>query len=72
MREIDCLGEMCPIPVIKITQALEIMVKGETIKVITDHSCVVQSISDHFSRKCTSVRCDEVMNGIWEVHVTKI
>lgn len=71
MKEINCLGEMCPIPVIKTTQALKTMRSGDSVKVITDHSCVVQSIFDHFNKKKTSVKSEEVINGVWEMIITK-
>lgn len=71
MVVINCLGEMCPIPVIKINEALKTLKAGESVKVITDHSCVAQSILDHFKRDKYSVQSDEVMNGIWEMTITK-
>ncbi|WZL71644.1 sulfurtransferase TusA family protein [Clostridiaceae bacterium 35-E11] len=71
MKEIDCLGEMCPIPIIKIKQALKKMCIHESVKVITDHSCVLQSIVDHFQQTTISTEYEEVMNGIWEIVITK-
>ena len=70
MKEIDCLSEMCPIPIIKITKALKGLEKGDSIKVITDHSCVVQSIKEHYDKRNTSVQQEEVMNGVWEIIIT--
>lgn len=71
MLEIDCLGELCPIPILKIREALKKISKGDTIKVITDHSCVHQSILNHYKRNELSMRDDEVMNGVWEIYLTK-
>jgi tRNA 2-thiouridine synthesizing protein A len=71
MDTIDCLGDMCPIPIIKIQKELKKMNPGTSIKVITDHSCVSQSIKDHFSHKNISLEFDEVMNGIWEIIIKK-
>lgn len=71
MREIDCLGEMCPVPIIKIKQSLKKMSINESVKVITDHSCVLQSIVDHFKQTNISAEYEEVMNGIWEIVITK-
>ncbi len=72
MREIDCLGEFCPIPVLRIKEALKSMSANDTIKVITDHSCVLQSILDHYGKKSLKVESQEVMNGIWEIFITKL
>jgi len=71
MKEIDCLGEMCPIPVMRIKQALQNMKPNDSVKVITDHSCVHQSILVHFDKKDLLVSSEEVMNGIWEIVITK-
>lgn len=72
MKEIDCLGEICPIPIIKIKQSLKSMNTGDSIKVITDHSCTHQSILDFFKKKKNfSIECEEVINGVWEFIITK-
>ena len=72
VKEIDCLGEMCPIPVLRIKKALPALKSNDSIKVITDHSCVLQSIQDHFNEKGLLIVSDEVMNGIWEITITKV
>ena len=71
MLELDCLGEMCPIPVLRIRQALKTMKSHNTVKVITDHSCVFQSILDNFEKKDLSIEYEEVINGVWEILITK-
>lgn len=72
MTTIDCLGDMCPIPVLKIQKELKKTKIGISIKVITDHSCVAESIRNHFSRKDIHLEFDEVMNGVWEIIITKL
>lgn len=72
MNAVDCLGDMCPVPIIKIQNALKKMKTGDSIKVTTDHSCVAESIKNHFSRKDIFLEFDEVMNGIWEIMIKKI
>lgn len=71
MKQIDCLGEFCPVPILKIKAELKKTEKGESFLVITDHSCVLQSIHDHFKQSDIRVEADEVMNGVWEVIITK-
>ena len=46
MKDVICLGDMCPIPLIKLKQCKELKNKGESIKLGTDHSCSVESITD--------------------------
>lgn len=70
MKEIDCLGEICPIPIIRIKEAMKTTKSGETIKVITDHSCVHQSVKDHFKNTKIVIEDEEVMNGVWEIFLT--
>ena len=46
--KIDCFGDRCHIPVLKVEKALDKIAKGESFMIITDHSCVVQSIEDKY------------------------
>jgi tRNA 2-thiouridine synthesizing protein A len=72
MNTIDCLGDMCPIPILKIQKELKKTKTGISIKVITDHSCVAESIKNHYSNKNHSFETYEVMNGVWEIIITKL
>lgn len=71
MKTLDCLGDMCPVPIIKIKKELQSMKSRESIKVVTDHSCVAASILDHYKNKRVSIQSEEVINGVWEIIVTK-
>ena len=57
MHEIDCLGDMCPIPIMK-------------LKLVTDHSCVVESIGSYCRKMHLKMETVEPMNGIWELYIT--
>ena len=61
MKDVICLGDMCPIPLMKLKQCKELKNKGEQIKLVTDHSCSVESIT-----------VTEPMNGIWELFIEKL
>lgn len=71
MRKIDCLGEFCPIPILRIKDALKSTTKGESFMVVIDHSCVLQSIQDHYKNTNIKIESEEVINGVWEIIVTK-
>ncbi len=71
MKTIDCLGEFCPIPILRIKAELKIISKGQYFMVVTDHSCVLQSIEDYFKKTKNTVETNEVINGVWEIIVTK-
>ena len=69
MDIIDCFGDICPIPVLKIAKKLKSINKGDEFMVVTDHSCTLESIRDQYSAQV--VKIDEVMNGVWEVTFKK-
>ncbi len=71
MQNIDCIGDMCPVPVLKTKKELKKMVSGESVKIETDHSCVLQSLLDNFRNPKYTVTYTEVMNGIWEILISK-
>jgi len=69
--KVDCLGDMCPIPILKAREALKKISKGDSILLITDHSCVARSLIENFANKSYLIKEEEVINGIWEITVTK-
>ena len=71
MIEIKCFGDICPIPLLKINNALKNMQLGENLIAIVDHSCVVESIRDYFKNSSNEILIEEVMNGVWEIEITK-
>lgn len=72
MKKVDCLGEFCPIPILRIKEELKTLPQGESFMLVTDHSCVLQSITDHFSKSShVRVEPEEVINGVWEITVTR-
>lgn len=72
MNKIECFGEMCPIPLLKAKKKYEQINLNESFILVTDHSCVLQSISDYFQKTHTIIEIEEVMTGVWEIHITKI
>lgn len=72
MKTIDSFGEMCPIPVLRIEEEIKTLEPGESFMIVVDHSCVVASIEDKYKDGKVRVAIDEVMNGVWEITVTRI
>lgn len=69
MIEIDCLGEICPVPVMMLKKHQKAIREGEKVMLITDHSCAKTSIADYcrsFNMKCS---IEEVINGVWEISI---
>lgn len=67
---IDCFGDICPIPLIKLKSALEHLAPGESLKMVVDHSCVIESIHEYLDHTSVKYEIEEVMNGVWEIVVT--
>lgn len=71
MDKIDCFGDMCPIPLLKLQNSLKTLKPGDSIMLVVDHSCVVESISDYYNSSHHQILVDEIINGVWEITVTK-
>ena len=71
MQKLNCLGDYCPIPLIKIKNALSNLPQYDSILLVTDHSCVVESIKEHCFNFSLSCSIDEVINGVWEITVKR-
>lgn len=69
MIEIDCLGDMCPVPILKLKDAIKTASSNQTIKLITDHSCVLENINDILQKSPYTFYFDEVITGVWEIFV---
>ena len=72
MKTIDSFGEMCPIPVLRIEDEIKTLSPGESFMIVVDHSCVVESIKDKYKKRNITLKIDEVMNGVWEITVTRV
>jgi len=68
---LNCLGDLCPIPVIRLKAALNNIKAGEIIKVITDHSCTLQNIRDAIDNRLYNIAYEEPVNGIWEISISQ-
>lgn len=68
---IDSLGEICPIPLVKAKKLYKEMGNDDSLTIVTDHSCVVSSINDYFAHFRCTITIEEVLNGVWEVHIKK-
>ena len=67
IKVLDCFGDMCPIPVIKVEREFAKLKEGERYMLVTDHSCVLKSIKEKYK----NISVSEPMNGVWEITFTK-
>jgi len=72
MKKIDCLGDICPVPIIKTKKELQNIKSGESIMVVTDHSCSLENLIELLKKYNVTYYYEEVINGVWEIIVTKI
>lgn len=71
MEKLNLLGEICPIPLLKLKKKLNLISTGYEFMIIIDHSCVFEEIKCFLISQNQNFHIDEVMNGIWEITITK-
>lgn len=71
LDKLDCFGDFCPVPLLKAQNAVKDLAFGDSLMLVTDHSCVVESINDYFQARKYTTLIDEVLNGVWEITITK-
>ena len=67
---LDCLGDMCPLPLMKLMQCREQLDRGESVMVVTDHSCTVESLVSYCQKQKLSASVDEPVTGVWEISIS--
>ena len=69
MRRLDCLGDMCPLPLMKLMQYREQLERGEVVLVVTDHSCTCESLLGYCRKQGLPVSVAEPVSGVWEITI---
>ena len=68
---IDCLGEACPVPLVKAEKQLEKLESGDVLIVQIDHSCAMKNVPEWARKEGHNVEVEEVDDGEWEVIIEK-
>ena len=68
---LDCLGEACPVPLIKTEKALEELESGDVLIVQIDHSCAMKNVPEWARKQGHEVELEEVDDGEWECIIEK-
>jgi len=68
---IDCLGLMCPVPVVKAKIEFKSIGKYDNLKIISDHSCTLKNIIDALKKENCIIEHEEE-NGIWKINIKKL
>jgi len=69
MKRLDCLGDMCPIPLMKLLLLRPELDRGESVTIVTDHSCTCASLQAYCRKQRLPVQIDEPIPGIWELRI---
>lgn len=74
MKEVmlDCLGEACPVPLVKAEKALKDLEVGDVLIVQIDHSCAMKNVPEWARGEGHNVEIEEVDDGEWEVVIEKV
>jgi TusA-related sulfurtransferase len=68
---LDCLGEACPVPLMKVQKKMEGMAVGDILIVAIDHSCAVKNVPEWARNQGYNVEIDEVDDGEWDLIIEK-
>lgn len=69
---LDCLGEACPVPLIKTQKQMEKMAINDVLVVNIDHSCAMKNIPDWAREAGHNVEIEEVAEGEWNIIIQKL
>ncbi len=70
--ELDCLGEACPVPLVRTQKEMEKMGINDVIVIHIDHSCAMKNVPDWARGVGHNVEIDEVGEGEWDIVIEKL
>lgn len=68
---LDCIGEPCPLPLMKVEKQMKKMKKGEKLCIEVDHTCAMTNVPEWARKKGYKVVTKEVSFGEWQIIITK-
>ena len=69
---VDSLGDICPIPIIKVERKLKKISRMDRIILESDHSCSTSSVINHFKNKYDyPAEVVKVGEGVWHIIIVK-
>jgi TusA-related sulfurtransferase len=70
--ELDCLGEACPVPLVKTQKKLDTLAIGDVLIVHIDHSCAMKNVPEWARGAGHNVEIEEIGEGEWDVVIEKV
>lgn len=71
VRQIDCLTELCPIPILRAIQEFKTMAPEDILIIKADHSCVPIDLKKWATDKKYPIKAIETGTGQWEIYIQK-
>ena len=68
---LDCMGEACPVPLIKTQKKMADMKVGDVVVVEIDHSCAMKNVPEWARKEGHNVDIEETSEGEWEIYIEK-
>lgn len=68
---LDCMGEACPVPLIKTQKKLAELKIGDMLIVEIDHSCAMKNVPEWVRKEGHNVDIEETSEGEWEIYIEK-
>ena len=66
---VDCLGDICPLPMMKFKEMKKALQEGREIMLVTDHSCAAENVLDYCRSLHYAFTVEEPISGVWEITV---
>jgi len=70
--ELDCMGEACPVPLVKTQKKLGELAIGDVLIVHIDHSCAMKNVPEWAREAGHNVEIEEIGEGEWDVVIEKV
>lgn len=70
MKRIDCLGEICPHPMLLLQKEYDALCSGESVLLVTDHHCTLSAVGVYCDAQGFRYSTNEVIPGVWEITIT--
>ncbi|AGB41119.1 putative redox protein, regulator of disulfide bond formation [Halobacteroides halobius DSM 5150] len=71
MKKLDCIGEPCPLPLMKAEKKIKELKIGEELCIEIDHTCATTNVPEWARKKGYQVEIKEVVFGEWQIRITK-
>ncbi|MDF2595271.1 MAG: SirA family protein [Clostridia bacterium] len=68
---LDCLGEACPVPLMRTEKKISELKVGDVLIVSIDHSCAMKNVPEWARKQGYNVEIEEVDDGEWELIIEK-